>query len=138
MMRGLITITQAGGIWKPPSAIRAQALSKGYYGTSTGATDTLVGAGRQNTITIENVCTTPGTPADICANLSLGGYEDWFLPSKDELNLMYENLYNIDNPVGGFNPDGYWWSSSEIDPSIAWSQGFGYDEQLYSNKDNSF
>jgi len=66
----------------------------GCYGTSTGATDTMMGVGRQNTIDIENVCKTPGTPADICANLSLGGFEDWFLPSKDELNLMYENLYN--------------------------------------------
>jgi len=110
----------------------------GCYGTSTGATDTMMGAGWQNTIDIENVCKNPGTPADICANLSLGGYEDWFLPSKDELNEMYKNLYNINNPVGGFDPDAYWWSSSEMNPSNAWGQGFGWDEQLESNKDNNF
>ena len=78
-----------------------------------GADGMAVGTGEQNTIDIEAGCTTVGTAADICANLSLGGYSDWFLPSRYELNLMYENLKVAG--FGGFADETYW-SSSEVGP----------------------
>jgi hypothetical protein len=105
----------------------------GCYGVSiSGADGTAVGTGEQNTIDIEAGCTTAGTAADLCANLSLGGYSDWFLPSKDELNLMYENLKVAG--VGGFT-DGYYWSSSEYYANNAWIQWFstGYQYKNYKN-----
>jgi len=104
----------------------------GCEGTSIpGADGTAVGTGEQNTIAIETGCTTAGTAAHICANLSLGGYSDWFLPSKDELELMYENLYL--EGVGGFTV-GYYWSSSEGGAYEAWGQHFGDGDQLSYNK----
>ena len=94
----------------------------GCFGVSiSGAYGTVVGTGEQNTIDIEAGCTTFGTAADICANLGLGGYSDWFLPSKDELNLMYENLKVFG--FGGFADYNYW-SSSEDNANGAWSQNF--------------
>ena len=99
-----------------------------------GADGTAVGTGEQNTIDIEAGCTTANTAADICANLSLGGYDDWFLPSKDELNLMYTNLHTaVGDSVGGFVDD-YYWNSSEYDDSHAWIQSFEYGGQFNSNK----
>jgi len=98
-----------------------------------GADGTAVGTGEQNTIDIEAGCTTAGTAADICANLSLGGYSDWFLPSKDELNLMYTNLEVYG--VGSFNGLTYW-SSSESDDYLAWHQSFlghQYSNFKYNN-----
>ncbi len=101
-----------------------------------GADGTLVGTGKQNTIDIEAGCTTSGTAADICANLSLGGYDDWFLPSKEELNLMHINLKVFG--VGGFAVD-YYWSSSEFNADNAWSQGFSGGGPLFiSTKINTF
>jgi len=96
-----------------------------------GAGGTTVGTGKQNTIDIETGCTTSGTAADICANLSLGGYNDWFLPSKDELNLMYENLKVFG--VGGF-ADNLYWSSSEYNANYAWYQDFFNGYQAASLK----
>lgn len=54
-----------------------------------------------------------------CLDYSYGGYDDWFLPSKDELNLMYENLHK--NGLGSFVSD-YYWSSSESNALYAWAQ----------------
>jgi len=105
----------------------------GCYGYSiSGADGTAVGTGEQNTIDIEAGCTTPGTAADICANLSLGGYSDWFLPSKDELNLMYENLKVFG--VGGFTDTNYWSSSECYLYLNAWIQSFGGGGQFDAAK----
>ena len=99
-----------------------------------GANGTAIGTGNQNTIDIEEGCTTLGIAADICANLTLGGYSDWFLPSKDELNEMYLNssLGNF-----GFSYGQYYHSSSEYDDYNAWNQLFSNGQQLGSGKDNS-
>jgi len=99
-----------------------------------GADGTAVGTGEQNTIDIEAGCTTLDTAADICANLSLGGYSDWFLPSMDELNLMYANLKLFG--VGGFTDNNYW-SSSEYILNLAWNQNFGNGDQYYDFKYNT-
>lgn len=59
--------------------------------------------------------------AKVCANYSAGGKDDWFLPSKDELDLMYENLQK--EGLGGFSSNDYWSSSEYGDnASNAWYQ----------------
>ena len=58
-------------------------------------------------------------------------YDDWFLPSKDELDLIFQNLYG--NNLGGFSGDDYW-SSSESDADEAWNQNFSNGTQGYYNR----
>lgn len=73
--------------------------------------------------------------AKMCADYSLNGYDDWFLPSLNELNLMYENLEK--NDLGSFT-SGYYWSSSENNSSYAWYQYFNDGYQNYYNRNYYF
>ncbi|MDC0204400.1 DUF1566 domain-containing protein [Flavobacteriales bacterium] len=82
-----------------------------------------IGTGSQNTIDILNGCSTPGIAAYICDTLTLGGHTDWFLPSKEELELMYINLHSQALGIGNFSDD-YYWSSTEDDPIEAWGLYF--------------
>jgi uncharacterized repeat protein (TIGR02543 family) len=71
--------------------------------------------------------------AKVCADYSVEhegvAYGDWYLPSKDELNLMRQNLYL--NNLGGFSGD-YYWSSSEYYAYYAWKEDFYYGYQYNS------
>jgi hypothetical protein len=87
-----------------------------------GARDTAVGTGRQNTADILAACDDPGSAAHLCANLVLNGVGGWFLPSTDELVLMYTNL--ADNGLGDFGPPGVidnhtYWASSQSSADMA-------------------
>jgi hypothetical protein len=112
----------------------------GCEGTSI-VTGSGIVTGAQNTINIEAGCTTSGTAADICANLTLGGYSDWFLPSKDELNQMYLNIgggsgaSGLGN-VGNFSTNAYW-SSTEEDGYRAWRQVFDDGSEYYYYKNSA-
>jgi len=135
---GTVPITPPYGSWRYLEAApsdQSPGAEWGCWGISiSGADDTAVGKGEQNTTDIEAGCATPGTAADICANLSLGGYTDWFLPSYGELNLIYHNLKVFG--VGGF-VDGTYWSSSEGDAYSAWTQNF-FDDGNQANFTKDF
>jgi hypothetical protein len=105
----------------------------GCNGNSIGGTGTGIGAGAANTIAIVAGCLEAGIAARICNNLVLNGHSDWFLPSKDELNLMYQNLKL--NGIGGF-VDGFYWSSSENSSGTAWLQNFSIGNQFSYGKFN--
>jgi hypothetical protein len=93
-----------------------------------GATGTNVGTGYQNTIDIVFGCSTVGNAAQICYDLTLNGYDDWFLPSILELDLMNTNLKN--KGIGSFANDWYI-SSSQTGISTAYffnfNNGFPYN-----------
>lgn len=61
--------------------------------------------------------------------LNLNGFDDWFLPSADELDLMYNRLYAAAQPLIGFAPT-YYWTSSEYNLYNAWTQLFRSGQQF--------
>jgi hypothetical protein len=108
----------------------------GCYGTEiSGADGTAIGTGNQNTIDIMTGCNEAGIPARLCGDLVLGGYSDWYLPSKDELNQLYLNRVAI----GGFiNTYPYYWSSTEFGSNDVWSQNFQDGFQFNWHKNHEF
>ncbi|MDR1788732.1 MAG: DUF1566 domain-containing protein, partial [Treponema sp.] len=75
--------------------------------------------------------------ARACADYSVTNgttYDDWFLPSKDELNLMYTNLQA--QGLGGFS-NTYYWSSSESSSNNALGHYFDYGLQYGTAKINA-
>ena len=82
-----------------------------------GADGTFVGTGNQNTIDIVNAFG-EGTAAYACYSLDTLGFDDWYLPSKEELKGLADNL----GKIGQANFTGsYHSSSSEIDENTIWT-----------------
>jgi len=105
--------------------------------TTTGATATALGTGSANTTAI--IASQGATATSYAAGLARayngGGYNDWYLPSKDELNKLYLNRHAI----GGFDTHRFpwYWSSSESHAVYAWYQRFDDGNQHNGRKSSS-
>jgi len=105
----------------------------GLYNVVCPGTGTGVGTGQANTTAIINILNAQNESncaAQLCDALTINGYNDWFLPSKDELNLMYQRL-RIGGNSGGFVisespfPGSYYWTSSAtVASTYTWYQRF--------------
>ncbi len=95
----------------------------------TGANGSDIGTGRDNTNAIVAFYGKENSAASYCYDLVLNGYDDWYLPSKDELNQLYINK----NTIGGFTKNAYW-SSTESNDFAAWDQSFTTGNQTRYDK----
>ena len=141
---GIIFYLDASGCHGLISAAVNQSTGIQWYNGSFTVTNAVrdgMEAGEFNT---ERIISNQGTgsyAAQICANYQGGYYGDWYLPSRYELNLMYENIgqgnaLGLGN-VGGFAYNDYW-SSTEDDNNYAWLQIFSIGIQVYSGKGNNY
>ncbi len=104
-----------------------------YNGSNTTTGATAIGTGNANTNTIISSQGAGSYAAQLCADLVLGGYSDWYLPSEDELNKLYLNQ----TAIGGFSM-GYYWSSTEASSLYAGVQYFEYGDLYSSSKSNTY
>jgi len=86
--------------------------SSGYTNTNIAGTGTAIGTGKANTAAILAVDVN-APAAKECADYRGGGLSDWFLPSRDELNEMYQARSHFVNIPGDL------WSSSQVYPWAA-------------------
>jgi hypothetical protein len=109
-------------------AINIQWALDAYCSTTVpapGAANTDIGTGFANTEAIvdqndpsHSVLTSYA--AGLCAAFSEGVYTDWYLPSKNELNKLYDSK----DLVGGYNTAQSYWSSTEYTGNLAWGRQF--------------
>lgn len=80
-------------------------------------TQAVMGSGPANTARIISQCSDANCAARLCANYTVNGVGNWFLPSEEELMAFYKsskNVYNIaSNPWNDVSQK-YYWSSTEI------------------------
>lgn len=103
--------------------------------TTTGATATALGSGNANTTAIVSSQGAGSYAAQLCYDLVLGGYSDWYMPSLDELNKLYLNRVVLGmNLEYAYNWT--YWSSSENSGRDAMVQDFSslYVHQVNVNK----
>lgn len=69
-----------------------------------------------------------------CRNLNYGGYTDWYLPSQNELTVLYVNSAAIT----GFESGGSYWSSTETTSTDAFYVSFSDGSFYYGTKTTSY
>lgn len=80
-----------------------------------GTTDVEIGLGKENTDKIVEVIGEGIYAAKACSDLELNGYSDWFLPSKNELDAIYQTLYlKGKGEFKDYYAEYYWTSSEEF------------------------
>jgi hypothetical protein len=61
------------------------------------------------------------------------GHDDWRVPTKNELNLLFNNRAAIGAfNVSGSTPAGWYWSATPHDKWLAWCQQFSDGGQYYN------
>lgn len=92
-----------------------------------------IGDGYAATTQINTQCSDRPIAASV-ATATTAGYDDWYLPSKDELNKLYLNKVAI-----GYNTTARYWSSTQNNNSLgtAWAQIFSTGAQLSTGKNQN-
>jgi hypothetical protein len=97
-----------------------------------------IGTGKDNTTLLAHTLAEIGETeraAQICFQVDINGFSDWFMPSRDELDMMYQNLHLFG--VGGFS-NTYYWSSSQVWTDTAWFISFNHGQQGFHAKNCTY
>lgn len=87
--------------------------------------------------------------AKLCLDSTNNGKSDWYLPAIDELNLLYNNRFNLNRTLSGNSSAGNisgatqivydrYWSSSEFSSDLAWFFAFNNGTADGSYKDETY
>jgi uncharacterized repeat protein (TIGR02543 family) len=99
-----------------PKSTEFSSVYWGLYGIEVPGTQKGIGTGKENTRRILEVLEDrgeTGKAAQLCDTLDVNNIDDWFLPSINELDLIYTNL--VINNLGDFDEQARYWASSQDD-----------------------
>ena len=94
---------------------------------------TQIGMGKINSDRIVKIYGRGRYAARYADALVFNGFDEWFLPSKDELNVLYSVLGTATPGIGSYARS-FYWSSSEYDFNNAWTVNFKDGQQFDREK----
>ena len=100
-----------------------------------GANRESIGDGEQNTIDILYSCNNNMSAAKLCAESELNGFNNWYLPSIDELSLIDEYINTIGNNIE-FLDANYWSSTKCCDNNSAYAFSFRMRSSFQTNRED--
>jgi hypothetical protein len=132
-----VEVEGVGLPWKRLSAVDRRTPvyrdSKGQPARIKRVRSKAIGMGQINTAAIVRAYGRGRYAARYADAMVLNGYNDWFLPSKDELNVMYSILSTAYPRIGSYARS-FYWSSSEYDFNNAWTVNFKDGQQFDREK----
>lgn len=105
----------------------------------TGITSSDIGYGKSNTEAIIEAYPDSASAAKFCSEVKINYYDDWYLPSINELNLIFEKRQSL----GTFSADytSHYWASTAYDDansSGAFSRFFSTSAICIKNRNELF
>lgn len=106
--------------------------------TTTAGTDSDTD-GLANTLAMEAAGIADHPAAEYCLNFASGGHDDWHMPARSQVTLIYNNLAGHPEfadlvASGGY---AYLWTSSEYSINGAWTRDFSDGSESFDSKDNT-
>ena len=123
-------------------ALTDQSTSRAWSNVTSAAIGTSAQSswdGLSNSNSIVGQAGHTSSAAKLCLDLVSGGQSDWYLPSIQELKMLWNNYYTVTRALSQISGatqlsnSAYWSSSEEYDDS-AWLFGFDYGGTTYGYK----
>lgn len=126
-------------------ALTDQSISQAWSNVTSAAIGTSAQSswdGLSNSNSIVGQAGHRSSAAKLCLDLVSGGQSDWYLPSIQELNMLWNNYYTVSRALSQISgatqlSNRVYWSSSEGDDSYAWNFSFGLGYAYYNYKYNT-
>ena len=111
--------------------------------TSIGASAQSSWDGLSNSNSIVGQAGHTSSAAKLCLDLVSGGQSDWYLPSIQELNMLWNNYYTVARALSQISgatqiSNSFYWSSSENDDVTAWYFNFIFGLTDFYNKNDTY
>lgn len=127
-------------------ALTDQSTSRAWSNVTSAAIGTSAQSswdGLSNSNSIVGQAGHTSSAAKLCLDLVSGGQSDWYLPSIQELNMLWNNYYTVTRALSQISgatqlSNSVYWSSSEFSSGFAWHFNFTNGTTGSASKSNTY